>query len=102
MFRKALFAAILGLAALSPRAFPQATIPSMPAGQTLQAWLTAFNSGDRTQMDAYVHKYDPKGSADRVKDAHPAEITELGLQALPPDANLSEMTFEIDAAARAA
>ena len=143
MFRKALFVAILGLAALSPRTFPQATIPSTPAGQTLQAWLTAFNSGDRAQMDAYVHKYDPKGSADRmmsfhnmtggfelvqilkaerlhieflvkehnsstkalgnldVKDADPAEITELGLQALPPDANLSEMTFKIDAAARA-
>jgi len=148
MFRKTLFVAILGVAALFPHApfsqakVPQATIPSGPAGQTLQAWLTAFNSGDRAQMDAYCKKYDPKGSPDRmmsfrnmtggfeilqilkgdrlhveflvkernsdtkaignldVKDADPAEVVEFGLQALPPDANLSEMTFKIDAGAR--
>ena len=121
---------------------PQASIPATPAGNTLQAWLTAFNSGDKAQMEAYCHKYEPKNSADRmmsfrgmtggfeivqilksdrlhleflvkernsatkaignldVKDADPAEVVEFGLQALPPDANLSEITFKIDAATR--
>lgn len=130
--------AILAVAA----ALPQTPIPATPAGNTLQAWLTAFNSGDRAQVDAYCKKYDPKGSPDRmmsfhsmtggfelvqilkserlhieflvkernsatralgnldVKDADPAEVTGFGLQALPPDANLSEITFKIDAAAR--
>jgi retinol-binding protein 3 len=139
MFRKTTLVAILGLAAL----LPQATIPSGPAGQTLQAWLTAFNGGDRVQMDAYCKKYEPKNSPDQmmsfrkmtggfdllqilksdrlhiefivkernsdtkaigdldVKDADPAEVVEFGLQALAPDANISEITFNIDSAARA-
>jgi hypothetical protein len=138
MFLRTLLLAILGLTA----ATPQASIPSTLAGDTLQAWLTAFNSGDRAQVDVYCHRYDPKNSADRmmsfhsmtggfelvqilkserlhieflvkernsatkaigtldVKDADPAEVVEFGLQALPPDANLSEITFKIDAAAR--
>jgi hypothetical protein len=133
----------LALTALFPQAaLPQAAIPSTPAGQTLQAWLTAFNGGDRAQIDAYCHKYDSKNSPDRmmsfrgmtggfelvqilksdrlhieflvkernsatkaignldVKDADPAEVVEFDLQALPPDANLSEITFKIDAPAR--
>jgi hypothetical protein len=133
------FVLILGLATASP----QASIPATPAGNALQAWLTAFNSGDKVQMEAYIHKFEPKNTPDRmmgfrgmtggfellqilksdrlhieflvkernsptkaignidVKDADPAEITEFGLQALPPDANLSEITFKIDAATRA-
>ncbi|HET9803334.1 MAG TPA: S41 family peptidase [Candidatus Acidoferrum sp.] len=120
----------------------QVAIPGTPAGGTLQAWLTAFNSGDKAQMEAYTHKFDAKGSADRmmgfrnqtggfelvqivkserlhiefllkernsstkaignldVKDADPAEVVGFGLQALPPDANVSEITFKIDAATR--
>ena len=145
MFCRTLLVAILAIVAILAvaAALPQTPIPSTPAGQTLQAWLTAFNSGDRAQIDAYVHKYDPKNSADRmmsfrgmtggfevvqilkserlhleflvkehnsatkaignldVKDADPAEVVEFGLQALPPDANLSEITFKIDAATRA-
>src|SRR5579859_1301593 len=133
------FVLILGLAAASP----QVSIPAGPAGQTLQAWLTAFNSGDKAQMETYCRKYEPKNSADRmigfrgmtggfellqiiksdrlhieflvkernsatkalgdlnVKDADPAEVVTFGLQALPPDANLSDITFNIDAATRA-
>jgi len=144
MFYRTLIIAIFAVVAVLAvaAALPQAAIPSTPAGQTLQAWLTAFNSGDHAQVDAYVHKYDPKNSADRmmsfhsmtggfelvqilkserlhveflvkernsatkalgnldVKDADPAEVTGFGLQALPPDANLSEITFKIDAATR--
>jgi retinol-binding protein 3 len=48
-------------------AWPQApAIPDTPAGHTLQAWLDAFNSGDRGRIQAYVEKYDPNGSADRT------------------------------------
>ncbi|HEY6305105.1 MAG TPA: S41 family peptidase [Candidatus Angelobacter sp.] len=48
-------------------AWPQSpAIPDTPAGHTLQAWLDAFNSGDRTRIQAYVEKYDPAGSADRT------------------------------------
>ena len=144
MFCRTLLVAILAIVAILAvaAALPQTPIPSTPAGQTLQAWLTAFNSGDRAQIDAYVHKYDLKNSADRmmsfrgmtggfeivqilksdrlhleflvkernsatkaignldVKDADPAEVVEFGLQALPPNANLSEITFKIDAATR--
>jgi hypothetical protein len=27
------------------------TIPDTPAGRAMSAWLSAFNSGDRTQLD---------------------------------------------------
>ncbi len=144
MFHRTLLVAIFAVVAILAvaAALPQTSIPSTPAGQTLQAWLTAFNSGDRAQVDAYVHKYDAKNSTERmmsfhsmtggfelvqilkserlhieflvkernsatkaignldVKDADPAEVTGFGLQALPPDANLSDITFKIDAAAR--
>ena len=38
--------------------------PDTPAGHTLQAWLSAFNSGDRSQLDNYVKTIDPRQSAD--------------------------------------
>src|SRR6266576_3618781 len=41
-------------------AWPQApAIPDTPAGHTLQAWLDAFNSGDRARIQAYLAKYEP-------------------------------------------
>ena len=40
------------------------TIPDTPAGHTLQAWLDAFNSGDRSQIQAYIAKYEPTRSVD--------------------------------------
>jgi hypothetical protein len=134
--------AILILGGLAA-AWPQATIPDGPAGHTLTAWLAAFNSGDRAQMEAYCHKYDPNNSADRmlsfrnmtggfelvqilkgerlrieflvkernsetkgigtldVKDIEPAVVVHFGLQALPPGTSVSDLTFKIDAAARA-
>ena len=44
----------------------QPTIPETPAGLTLSAWLEAFNSGDRGQMNPYYRKYEPDKSADSV------------------------------------
>lgn len=38
-------------------------IPSTAAGQVLQLWLTAFNSGDSTTMDSYYKRYDPERSS---------------------------------------
>ena len=38
--------------------------PDTPAGHTLEAWLDAFNSGDRARVEAYFSKYDPGGSVD--------------------------------------
>jgi len=72
MFSRSCLALFLELAAaLAAQAIPQApaqappTIPDTPAGHTLKAWLTAFNSGDRAQLDAYLHKYDPTKPVDR-------------------------------------
>jgi retinol-binding protein 3 len=35
------------------------TIPDTPAGRTLKAFLTAFNSGDSSQIAAYIRTYEP-------------------------------------------
>lgn len=46
-------------------AWPQtATPPDTPAGHVLQAWLDAFNSGDRGRMQAYLTKYEPSKQLD--------------------------------------
>jgi retinol-binding protein 3 len=52
---------LLGIA----MAWPQATIPETPAGRTFAAWLNAFNSGDKAQIEAYCKKYEPSKSAER-------------------------------------
>src|SRR5438876_10668906 len=39
-------------------------IPDTPAGHTLQAWLDAFNSGDRARIQTYLAKYEPTKAAD--------------------------------------
>ncbi|HEY2465969.1 MAG TPA: S41 family peptidase [Steroidobacteraceae bacterium] len=52
----------LGLNAASA----EVTIPDTPAGRTLSAWLAAFNSGDRAQLDDYFKKYEPEKHADEV------------------------------------
>jgi hypothetical protein len=49
------------------RAWSQSpAIPDTPAGHTLQAWLDAFNSGDRARIQAYYAKYEPTKSADEI------------------------------------
>ena len=42
----------------------QVTIPDTPAGQTLQAWLNAFNSDERAKIEAYVKTIDKKTTVD--------------------------------------
>ena len=46
----------------------QPTIPDTPAGHTLQAFLDAFNSGDRARLDTYVRAYDPSKSVDPLSE----------------------------------
>jgi hypothetical protein len=46
--------------------FGQPAIPDTPAGRVLRAWLEAFNSGDRARVEAYIRKYEPKGSVERT------------------------------------
>src|SRR5882762_5105555 len=42
----------------------QVTVPDTPAGHTLQAWLAAFNSGDRARIETYVRTVDQSQSVD--------------------------------------
>jgi retinol-binding protein 3 len=42
----------------------QTTVPDTPAGHTLQAWLDAFNSGDRAKIETYVKTVDHSQSVD--------------------------------------
>jgi len=52
---------------VATHAWPQSpVIPDTPAGHTLQAWLDAFNSGDRVRIQAYYAKYEPTKSADEI------------------------------------
>lgn len=44
----------------------QPTIPGTPAGRTLQAWLDAFNSGDRTKIENYVKTIDSSQNPDAM------------------------------------
>src|SRR5208282_834330 len=74
MFYQSCLALFLGLATAwaqhttaDTQAVSQTVIPSTAAGKTLKAWLEAFNSGDRTLMDAYYKKYDPSKSVDDEK-----------------------------------
>jgi hypothetical protein len=46
------------------------TIPNTPAGQTLQIWLAAFNSGDRSKLEEYVKTVDPTESVDGMLAFH--------------------------------
>jgi hypothetical protein len=59
----------LGLAVLllvtdATFSFAQPAIPDTPAGHTLQAWLNAFNSGERATVETYVKTIDPGQSVD--------------------------------------
>jgi hypothetical protein len=39
-------------------------LPDTTAGRVLQAWLDAFNSGDRARLEAYLTKYEPTKTVD--------------------------------------
>jgi retinol-binding protein 3 len=118
----------------------QISAPDTPAGHTLQAWLDAFNSGDRAKVEAYVKTVDKSENVDGmlgfrnqtggfeligiesseplhlrfrvkekggpttalgnllVKDGQPPTVATFGLSALPPGAEVENVT--IDAAMR--
>ena len=46
--------------------FAQITVPDTPAGHTLQAWLAAFNSGDRARIETYIRTLDQSHSVDEL------------------------------------
>jgi retinol-binding protein 3 len=48
----------------------QTTVPDTPAGHTLQAWLDAFNSGDRAKVEEYVKTVDKTQSVDGMMGFH--------------------------------
>jgi hypothetical protein len=50
--------------------YTQTTIPDTPAGKVLRAWLDAFNSGDRSKMEAYIKIYDPQKSVEPMMGFH--------------------------------
>ena len=58
------FLACLVVCAALGASAQQPAIPGTPAGRTLQAWLDAFNSGDRTKIKNYVKTIDPSQNAD--------------------------------------
>lgn len=49
-----------------PVASDPSAIPQTPAGRALQAWLEAFNSGERDRIAAYHASYEPDGSTDQT------------------------------------
>jgi retinol-binding protein 3 len=44
----------------------QVQVPATPAGQTLQAWLDAFNSGDRAKVESYIKMMDSTQTVDSM------------------------------------
>ena len=56
------FAALL-LFGITP-AICEVAIPDTPAGKTLQAWLDAFNSGQRAKIENYIKTIDHQQNAD--------------------------------------
>src|SRR5690242_11111388 len=70
------------LLATAPAWSQSPAIPDTPAGHTLQAWLDAFNSGDRARIQAYQAKYEPIKSADETmawRDQTPGGYDLLGV-----------------------
>lgn len=58
MTRKMLYMLSLLLLVGTEPGMAQVAVPDTPAGHTLQAWLDAFNSGDRAKIETYVKTVD--------------------------------------------
>src|SRR5215472_16958680 len=56
------------LAAQTPAAQAHFTFPDTPAAKQLQAWLAAFDSGDRVTIQAFVTKSMPEGTGQDFAD----------------------------------
>src|SRR5882724_11972678 len=64
MTRKLLYMLSLLLLVGTEPGMARVTVPDTPAGHTLQAWLDAFNSGDRAKIETYVKTVDQSQSVD--------------------------------------
>jgi hypothetical protein len=64
--KKAGFALFLSVLLSGLVAHAQTSIPDTPAGKVSRAWLDAFNSGDRAKVEAYIEKFDPQQSFERM------------------------------------
>jgi hypothetical protein len=64
MIPKALSRSLALLLLATSCGLAQTTVPATPAGHTLQAWLEAFNSGDRAKVESYVQTVDHAESVD--------------------------------------
>ncbi len=64
MNNRAISILVLLMFAATPFAAAQVKIPATPAGQTLQAWLDAFNSGEQAKIANYIKTFDPSQSVD--------------------------------------
>ena len=47
-------------------ALAQPSIPETPAGHALRAWMDAFNSGDRANIETYIKNFDPSQSVEMM------------------------------------
>src|SRR6202012_3607819 len=66
MIRKVLYRLLALLLLTASCGLAQTTVPDTPAGHTLQAWLDAFNSGDRAKIETYVKTIDHSQAVDGV------------------------------------
>ena len=64
MIAKMLFGLFALLLVVVGRGLAQPTVPDTPAGHALEAWLDAFNSGDRAKVETYVKIVDRSQSVD--------------------------------------
>ena len=55
-----------GFVLMAVCAWGQPVFPDTPAGRTLRAWLEAFNSGERSRIEAFSKQYEPARSADEM------------------------------------
>ena len=64
MIRNALYRSLFLMLLSVSCGLAQTTVPDTPAGHTLQAWLDAFNSGDRAKLETYVKTVEHSQSVD--------------------------------------
>jgi hypothetical protein len=47
-------------------AYSQTFLPATPAGEAMKAFISAFNSADRSKLEMYVRRYDSTATADEL------------------------------------
>ena len=69
-------------------AFAQPVIPAGPAGAVFEAFLKAFNSGDRSAIETFVDTYDPTDTTERLLSFRKVTggFTVLSIERSAPDA----------------